>query len=341
MELICNEVSKGSIMDFEHIGSTAVPGIKAKPSIDVLMVISSNTDLDELKSVIASLGYHCIPQPEKPAPYFMFAKGYTPQGFKGQAFHVHVRYPGNWDEVNFRDYLIQHPEKAKQYEELKMELAKKHKYDRDAYTNAKTDFIKNVQKDNVTNRQIKIRKAVLADSNEIADFLLLAMEDIIYEFIGVSDFNKAKILMQYFVGKPNNQYSYENCWVVIDNKRIVAAVNIYKGADLAKLRAPVLDYIEKQYMRKFIPEDETQAGEYYIDTIGVSPECQGTGIGSSLLKFIIDEYVNKQSETLGLLVDNENPQAKKLYLKLGFKPVGYKKLVGKTMDHLQIAPGIK
>jgi GrpB-like predicted nucleotidyltransferase (UPF0157 family) len=143
-ELICNAVRKGSILDFEHIGSTAVPGIKAKPTIDVLMVISCNADLGELKSVFASFGYHCVSQPKNTAPHLMFAKGYTPQGFKGQVFHVHVRYPGNWDEICFRDYLIKHPEKAKQYEELKLGLAQKYKYDRDAYTDAKSEFIKNV-----------------------------------------------------------------------------------------------------------------------------------------------------------------------------------------------------
>jgi len=74
----------------------------------------------------------------------MFMKGYTPQGFEGQAFHVHVRYSGDWDELYFRDYLLANPDIAAEYGKLKLELQKKYKHDRDAYTSAKTDFIKRI-----------------------------------------------------------------------------------------------------------------------------------------------------------------------------------------------------
>ena len=53
---------------------------------------------------------------------------------------------------------------------------------------------------------------------------------------------------------------------------------------------------------------------------------------------MIDEYVHRQHKILGLLVDDDNPDAKKLYLKLGFKPAGPKILFGKQLAHLQIAP---
>jgi ribosomal protein S18 acetylase RimI-like enzyme len=54
-----------------------------------------------------------------------------------------------------------------------------------------------------------------------------------------------------------------------------------------------------------------------------------------MFQFLIDEYVHKRDKTLGLLVDKDNPDAKKLYLKLGFEIVGEKTLVGKNMEHLQ------
>jgi len=54
-----------------------------------------------------------------------------------------------------------------------------------------------------------------------------------------------------------------------------------------------------------------------------------------MLRFLINEYVNNRNKTLGLLVDKDNPQAKKLYLRLGFVPVGEKTLAGKSMEHLQ------
>lgn len=74
----------------------------------------------------------------------MFLKGYTPEGFKGQAYHVHVRYRGDGDELYFRDYLLAHPETAKEYGELKLKLKKQYEHDRDGYTDAKTDFIQRI-----------------------------------------------------------------------------------------------------------------------------------------------------------------------------------------------------
>ena len=83
------------------------------------------------------------------------------------------------------------------------------------------------------------------------------------------------------------------------------------------------------FNRDFSPEDETQAGEFYIDCVGVNTVWQGKGVGSKLFDFLIDEYVHKRKKTLGLLVDNNNPKAKKLYLKLGFEITGEKILTGK------------
>lgn len=181
-----------------------------------------------------------------------------------------------------------------------------------------------------------IRKAKVEDSKWIANYLLLAMEDIVYQFIGEEDHKKAIDFLLHFVEKENNQYSYQNCWIVEEDNEIIAAVNVYDGAKLHELRKPIAEYITNQLGKHFNPEDETQAGEYYIDTLGVNKKYQGKGIGSKILNFLIDEYVHQKQLTLGLLVDDYNPLAKKLYLKLGFQPVGKKKLLGKNMEHLQI-----
>lgn len=185
---------------------------------------------------------------------------------------------------------------------------------------------------------IKIRKANKADSAAIAANLLLAMEDIVYQFIGQNDSNKAIDFLLHFVQKENNQYSYQNCFVVEDDGKIIAAVNIYDGSQLNQLRNPIASYINSHFKTEFNPEDETQSGEFYIDSLGVNPNQQGKGIGAKLLQFVIDHYVHQNHQTIGLLVDEENPMAKKLYLRLGFKSVGQKTLVGKQMEHLQIRP---
>ena len=183
---------------------------------------------------------------------------------------------------------------------------------------------------------IFVRKATLQDAEIIATYLLLAMAEIVYKFIGEEIPEKAKEFMLHFVKKDNNQYSYQNCWVVEDNMKVVAAINLYNGALLSELREPIIEYLRSKFNKDFNPEDETQAGEYYIDSLGVHPNQQSKGIGTKLLRFIIDEYVHKHSQTLGLLVDEINPNAKRLYLKLGFKSAGRKVLFGKKMEHLQI-----
>lgn len=181
-----------------------------------------------------------------------------------------------------------------------------------------------------------IRKATAGDSAYIAPFLLLAMEDIIYTFINQTDYDTALNFLSCFVEKENNQYSYQNCFVAELDSKIIAAVNVYDGAKLHLLRAPIIDYVKDNYNKNFSPEEETQSGEYYIDSLGVSPSQQGKGIGSKMLQYLIGEYVTKNKHVLGLLVEEDKPNAKKLYLKLGFRVVGTKTLVGKNLDHLQI-----
>jgi ribosomal protein S18 acetylase RimI-like enzyme len=182
-----------------------------------------------------------------------------------------------------------------------------------------------------------IRKATIDDSELIAKYLLLAMEEIIYKFIDERNPKTAYYFLLHFVESENNQYSYQNCFVAQENEEIIGAVSVYDGGKLQELRKPIVDYVRLNFNPDFSPENETQAGEFYIDSLGVSPNHQGKGIGSKLLQFLIEEFVTKNKQTLGLLVEEENPGAKKLYLKLGFKVVGEKTLVGKKLEHLQIS----
>jgi len=132
------------VIRINHIGSTAIPGLIAKPTVDILLEIKDATDTAKLISKMQQLGYRYLEQPNKPPPHMMFIKGYTPEGFKGQVFHVHIRYSSDWDEIYFRDYLLAHPEAAEEYAKLKQDLKQEYEHDRDAYTDAKTDFIKRI-----------------------------------------------------------------------------------------------------------------------------------------------------------------------------------------------------
>lgn len=121
-----------------HIGSTAIGSIYAKPIIDILVEISKDYKLSDYKEVIVKSGYICM---SETSDRISFNKGYTEKGFAERVFHLHLRYIGDNDELYFRDYLIEHTDIAIKYERMKLELWKKYEFDRDGYTNSKTDFI--------------------------------------------------------------------------------------------------------------------------------------------------------------------------------------------------------
>ncbi len=124
---------------FYHIGSTSVNTIWAKPIVDILVEVPKGTDFEAIKASLLQTGYRCM---SFSAGRYSFNKGYTENGFAERVFHLHLRYAGDNDELYFRDYLIEHPEIAKEYETLKLSLWKKFEHNRDGYTDAKTEFIK-------------------------------------------------------------------------------------------------------------------------------------------------------------------------------------------------------
>jgi GrpB-like predicted nucleotidyltransferase (UPF0157 family) len=138
---ILKAVGTGHILRIEHIGSTAVPGLCAKPTIDMLIEISGVTNCDTLIKDLENIHYQHIPKPESPPPHCMFAKGYSGSGITGQTYHLHLRYRGDHDELVFRDYLINNPDTAYEYSDLKRRLTEEFKNDREKYTAAKSDFI--------------------------------------------------------------------------------------------------------------------------------------------------------------------------------------------------------
>ena len=122
-----------------HIGSTAIDHIWAKPIVDILIEIPKSISMDDIKEKLVNNGYICMSEEENRKS---FNKGYTDKGFADRVFHIHLRYDGDNDELYFRDYMNSHPELAKEYEELKISLWKKYEHNRDAYTDAKSAFVK-------------------------------------------------------------------------------------------------------------------------------------------------------------------------------------------------------
>ena len=136
---IVNFLPENQLYKMHHIGSTSIEGIWSKPIIDLLLEIPRSEDMGSIKRELLEHGYLLMSESEC---RMTFNKGYTLQGFAERVFHLHLRYYGDNDELYFRDYLKDHPDVAKDYEKLKLTLWKKYEYNRDAYTGAKTDFIR-------------------------------------------------------------------------------------------------------------------------------------------------------------------------------------------------------
>lgn len=136
------------IIDIQHVGSTAIPGMLAKPIVDIQIAVKS---LEIIKPIaidaLKKLGYEFWyenPDPER----MFFVKGMPPFGEK-RTHHVHIVEPTSrhWQgKILFRDYLLAHPDVANEYVNLKQELAQQYTYDREQYTDAKTKFINAVLK---------------------------------------------------------------------------------------------------------------------------------------------------------------------------------------------------
>jgi len=129
----------------EHIGSTSVPGLAAKPVIDIMIGVPSLEIADQLCiKPIKNLGYIYVPEYEEHAPERRYFKKLNQDNVHTHHIHL-VEYDSPWWKriLHFRDYLRSHPEVAKEYAELKKSLSAKF-IDTNEYANAKTEFVKNI-----------------------------------------------------------------------------------------------------------------------------------------------------------------------------------------------------
>jgi GrpB-like predicted nucleotidyltransferase (UPF0157 family) len=121
-----------------HVGSTAIPNIFAKPIVDLLVELEPTTDMNETSEILLQNGYRVMSEEPR---RISLNKGYTEQSFAEKVFHLHLRFSCDNDELYFRDYLRDHPEVAGHYEALKTGLRDQYEHDRDAYTEAKKEFV--------------------------------------------------------------------------------------------------------------------------------------------------------------------------------------------------------
>ena len=133
------------VMRIEHIGSTAVPGLAAKPIVDILVAVNQLSDAENCIRPLETVGYEYRPEHEGQIPERrFFNKGKPPAE---QHYHLHMveLTSAFWTRhLLFRDYLRRHPDVAQEYQNLKRQLAAEYTTNREGYTEAKTSFIESI-----------------------------------------------------------------------------------------------------------------------------------------------------------------------------------------------------
>lgn len=145
------------IVALEHVGSTAIEGLAAKPIIDMLLVVETLIDEQRWIDRLENLDYAFRPD-DSVSDRLFFAKG--PE--RDRTHYLSVTEHGSDTHVEqrlFRDHLRRHPRKAKEYEQLKRKLATRFPDDRGAYTERKSQFVQRIL------REAKAERADRSDSS--------------------------------------------------------------------------------------------------------------------------------------------------------------------------------
>ena len=133
------------ILEIHHIGSTAIPGMSAKPIVDVMPVVKNINVIDDFNEKMRQKGY--LPRGE----YGLPGRRYFIKGTERvRTHHIHIYQKGHPDinrHLAFRDYLYVFPDKAKEYQTLKLRLVEKNQGDKNAYINGKNEFIKKIERE--------------------------------------------------------------------------------------------------------------------------------------------------------------------------------------------------
>lgn len=150
-----------------HIGSTAVPGLAAKPIIDIMIAVKDILEVDSLQAKFEELGY--VAKGEHGIPF----RRYFQRGTDLRTHHIHIYEEGSSEierHLHFRDYLKANPDVCQEYESLKIALAKQHPYDINAYCNAKDAFIQEIDKKAPSNKLRIVLACTTREWESVAQF---------------------------------------------------------------------------------------------------------------------------------------------------------------------------
>jgi GrpB-like predicted nucleotidyltransferase (UPF0157 family) len=139
---ILKNIFKDNIVNIYHIGSTSIPGLAAKPIIDILVVVKNLGKIDKKNNEMIKIGYKPLGE------YGIKNRRFFQKDGSNRSHHVHVFQSADDNIVRhlaFRDYLIHNEKRFKEYELLKIKLAGQFPFDIDAYCKGKDSMIKEIE----------------------------------------------------------------------------------------------------------------------------------------------------------------------------------------------------
>ena len=275
-----------------HIGSTAVRGIWAKPTIDMLVELGPGFAMERAKEILLASGWLCMAESRE---RMSFNKGYTESGFAERVFHLHLRRAGDADEIYFRDYLNGHPDVAKEYERLKLSLWKKYEHDRDGYTAQKTEFVK------------KYTELAKRESRrQSLDFIpVQASDSAAVSRLSVFASGIVKDCFDPIIGAAQNDYMI---------------ANFQSAESIASQIAHGCSYY-------FVCSEGREAGfiafyprgtEMYLSKFYIEKSSRGKGYSREMFRFVADAAGKAELMSVTLNVNRHNAIAIAVYERLGF-----------------------
>lgn len=294
-ELLLNLLGS-NVIDVQHIGSTAVPGLSAKPIIDLMVGIRNLKDGLKLVELLEGQGYEFRGEAGIPGRLY-FVKGNA--DFRTHHLHM-VEYQSEFwtNHLLFRDYLIRYKDAAKEYDNIKQRLATQYQFDRIAYTDGKSAFIQSILQ--------KAKDDFTIDMN---------LENYIVKRLGMED-------------EKSLQQLCEKC---VDYYKVVEGRNPPPDAGYEILtRLPpdkecsdkfVLGVFNQNYELVGVIDmvkDYPDRGEWIIGLLMIQPEERTKGLGRKIHDGLIQWASNSGANKLRIGVVEDNHNAYRFWRKLGY-----------------------
>lgn len=298
-KILLDHLLQKDAVNVQHVGSTAVPGLSAKPIIDIMVGVENLTDGLKYVEALEEHRYEFRGDAGIPGRLF-FAKG-SPE-FRTHHLHM-VQYRSEFwvNHLLFRDYLITYGDAAKEYERIKTELANQYESDRMAYTDGKSDFIQSIlcraREESILHMSFDgyfMKRLTAEDENSLQE-LCGRCSDYYTVVEGRSPSKDAahEILTEL---PPNKEYK---------DKFVVGVCN--QNAELVGVIDVVRDYPEM--------------GEWMIGLLMIDPAERNNGLGRRIHRHLVEGVSRLKGDKLRIGVVEDNHGAYCFWRKLGYEEI--------------------